>query len=107
MKKTENVINARMKFNKKHAQEVVGQGEKEERKQNDFRKKLVRLENARFPMEIGLLRKVKETEYLRSFLRAGTGFECLTILDNFLKGALLNFLREGNCGKVRNVGMSS
>lgn len=53
-KKTENVIRGGMKFNKKHAQEVVGQGEKEKRKRNDFRKKLVRLENARFPMEIGL-----------------------------------------------------
>lgn len=49
-----------MKFNKKHAQEVVGEGKREKRKRDDFRKKLVRLENARFPREIGLLRKMRE-----------------------------------------------
>lgn len=74
---------AGMKFNKKHAQEMAEKGEKEQK------------EAGRFPKKISPIRKCEvsdgnwspeenEGENLRSFLRAGTRFECLTTPDNFL-----------------------
>lgn len=72
-----------MKFNKKHAQEMGEQGWKEKKEATRFPKKISPIIKCEFS-DGNWSSEENEGENLRTFLRAGTRFECLTTSDNFL-----------------------